>query len=101
MPALYRPLSFIPEDSWLAAPYTTNNSEQKHHDANLDGRNLTLVGGVMVGLDYDARALELHNFTMSLYINPRHLEATDLKRTTRSLRASGELHMHTVDPDLC
>ncbi|KAG1733723.1 hypothetical protein EDB19DRAFT_1830853 [Suillus lakei] len=53
LPALYRPASFIPEDTWRACPATTNGNEQAHRNVNCDSVNLTLLGGIMRGRAFD------------------------------------------------
>ena len=51
--ALYWPESRIPLDIWRAAPATTNGNEQAHRNINRDGVGLTLLAGVMQGMQCD------------------------------------------------
>ncbi|KAJ7800656.1 hypothetical protein B0H14DRAFT_3092562 [Mycena olivaceomarginata] len=56
-------LSLIPLEIWKSAPSTSNGNEQSHRNVNRDGVNLTMLSGIMRGMQYDARAmgaLELH-----------------------------------------
>ncbi|KAF8187531.1 hypothetical protein BJ912DRAFT_926768 [Pholiota molesta] len=53
---LCQPLSLIPLDVWKASPSTTNGNEQSHRNINRDGVNLTILGGIMLGMQYDFRA---------------------------------------------
>ncbi|KAJ6452183.1 hypothetical protein C8R47DRAFT_998159 [Mycena vitilis] len=57
LPALYQPLSLIPLEIWKSAPSTTNGNEQAHRNINRDGVNLTMLGAIMRGMQYDARAM--------------------------------------------
>ena len=85
LPALYQPLSLIPIEIWKSAPSTTNGNEQAHRNINRDGVNLTMLGGIMRGMQYDARAmgaLELHS-TQGIY--SRNQTATHFRRLQRSL----------------
>ncbi|KAK7022501.1 hypothetical protein R3P38DRAFT_3317686 [Favolaschia claudopus] len=56
--AIYQPASLIPLELWKSAPSTTNGNEQAHRNINRDGVNLTILGGIMRGMQYDARAME-------------------------------------------
>ncbi|KAJ6477249.1 hypothetical protein DFH09DRAFT_1293043 [Mycena vulgaris] len=85
LPALYQPMSLIPLEIWKSAPSTTNGNEQAHRNINRDGVNLTMLGGIMRGMQYDARAmgaLELHS---SQGIYSRDQTATHFRRLQRSL----------------
>ncbi|KAJ7635342.1 hypothetical protein FB45DRAFT_697507, partial [Roridomyces roridus] len=57
LPALYQPRSRIPLEIWKSAPSTTNGNEQAHRNINRDGVNLTMLGAIMRGMQYDARAM--------------------------------------------
>ncbi|KAF9221065.1 hypothetical protein BS17DRAFT_639139, partial [Gyrodon lividus] len=54
LPAIYFLKSWMPAEIWKAHPSTTNGNEQAHRNINQDGTNLSLLGGVMHGHDYDA-----------------------------------------------
>ncbi|KAJ7273844.1 hypothetical protein C8J57DRAFT_1037799, partial [Mycena rebaudengoi] len=85
LPALYQPASLIPLEIWKSAPSTTNGNEQAHRNINRDGVNLTVLGGLMRGMQYDARAmgaLELHS---SQGVYSRDQTATYFRRLQRSL----------------
>ncbi|KAJ7292092.1 hypothetical protein C8J57DRAFT_1212498 [Mycena rebaudengoi] len=85
LPALYQPASLIPLEIWKSAPSTTNGNEQAHRNINRDGVNLTVLGGIMRGMQYDARAmgaLELHS---SQGVYSRDQTATHFRRLQRSL----------------
>ncbi|KIM62791.1 hypothetical protein SCLCIDRAFT_119086, partial [Scleroderma citrinum Foug A] len=53
LPALYFQKSLIPADIWRACPTTTNSNEQAHQNINQDGTNLSVLGGIMHGRDYN------------------------------------------------
>ncbi|KAF8591037.1 hypothetical protein K439DRAFT_1650871 [Ramaria rubella] len=55
--AIYRPVSKIPLDVWKALPSTSNGNEQAHCNINCDGMKLTMLAGIMRGLQYDSRAM--------------------------------------------
>ncbi|KAG2741734.1 hypothetical protein P692DRAFT_201652917, partial [Suillus brevipes Sb2] len=83
--AIYRPASLIPKVIWRACPSTTNGNEQAHWSANLDGVNLTLLGGIMRGRNFDERAaqgMEVHSL---LGINTRDQDSTHIRRASRSI----------------
>ncbi|KAJ7234827.1 hypothetical protein C8J57DRAFT_1531331 [Mycena rebaudengoi] len=85
LPALYQPASLIPLEIWKSPPSTTNGNEQAHRNINRDGVNLTVLGGLMRGMQYDARAmgtLELHS---SQGVYSRDQTATHFRRLQRSL----------------
>ncbi|KAG6374675.1 hypothetical protein JVT61DRAFT_4044 [Boletus reticuloceps] len=89
--AIYRPASFIPEDIWKASPSTTNGNEQSHRNINRDGINLTLLGGIMRGKEYDDRAaasIELH---AAYSINRRDQCSTHARRASRSIAWHGKM----------
>ncbi|KAJ7505090.1 hypothetical protein B0H11DRAFT_1709164 [Mycena galericulata] len=89
LPALYQPMSLIPLEIWKSAPSTTNGNEQAHRNINRDGVNLTMLGGIMRGMQYDARtmgSLELHS---SQGIYSRDQTSTHFRRLQRSLNRHG------------
>ncbi|KAJ7631405.1 hypothetical protein DFH06DRAFT_1439242 [Mycena polygramma] len=93
LPALYQPLSLIPLEIWKSAPSTTNGNEQAHRNINRDGVNLTMLGAIMRGMQYDARAmgaLELHS---SQGIYARDQTATHFRRLQRSHNRHGDLYI--------
>lgn len=73
--AIYRPLSHISLERWTAGHYTTNISESKHKQLNLDGTSLSLVGGIMAGYDFDKRAAALYDQS-SKYLMQRKYKGT-------------------------
>lgn len=86
LPAIYRPKSKIPLDHWLAANYTTNGIEQKHADLNRDGKGLSLLSGIMLGFQYDARSLQAQAITTTFLMFPRHKEASISARLQLAVR---------------
>ncbi|KAF7372317.1 hypothetical protein MVEN_00091900 [Mycena venus] len=85
LPALYQPLSLIPLDIWKAAPSTTNGNEQAHRNINRDGINLTILGGIMRGMQYDARAMAALSLYSSHGIYHRDQTSTHFRRYQRSV----------------
>ncbi|KAF8582983.1 hypothetical protein K439DRAFT_1349952, partial [Ramaria rubella] len=51
------PASKIPLDVWKALPLTSNGDEQAHRNINQDGMKLTMLAGIMRGMQYDSRAM--------------------------------------------
>ncbi|KAF7335198.1 hypothetical protein MSAN_02353100 [Mycena sanguinolenta] len=84
LPALYQPLSCIPLEIWKSGSSTTNGNEQSHRNINRDGVNLTLLGGVMRGMQYDARAIGAIDLYSSQGIYVRDQTATHFRRLQRS-----------------
>lgn len=83
--AIYWPASFIPEEIWKASLSMTNGNEQAHCSINHNGINLTLLGGIMQGKDYDERAaisIETHT---TFGINTRDQLSTHTYRATQSV----------------
>ncbi|KAJ7211515.1 hypothetical protein C8J57DRAFT_1440813 [Mycena rebaudengoi] len=103
LPALYQSASLIPLEIWKSAPSTTNGNEQAHRNINRDGVNLTVLGDIMRGMQYDARAmgaLELHS---SQGVYSRDQTATHFRRLQRSLNRHGRysatsIHHSTAGP---
>ncbi|KAJ7493180.1 hypothetical protein B0H11DRAFT_2277283 [Mycena galericulata] len=85
LPALYQPMSLIPLEIWKAAPSTTNGNEQAHRNINRDGVNLTILGGIMRGMQYDARAMAALSLHSSLGIYHRDQTSTHFRRFQRTL----------------
>lgn len=91
--AIYRPASLIPETIWRACPSTTNGNEQAHRNANRDGVNLTLLGGMMHSRDFDDRAARSMDIHASLGISTHDQNATHTHRATRSIVRQGMSHI--------
>jgi len=89
IPAIYQPLSLIPIEVWKAGPQTTNGNEQAHRNINRDGVNLTLLGGIMRGLQYDQRAMDALSLHDIHGIISRDQEATHFRRLERSVQRRG------------
>ncbi|KAJ7065891.1 hypothetical protein B0H15DRAFT_807690 [Mycena belliarum] len=85
LPALYQPMSLIPLDIWKAAPSTTNGNEQAHRSINRDGVNLTILAGIMRGMQYDARAMAALSLYSSHGIYGRDQTSTHFRRLQRSV----------------
>ncbi|KAJ7778963.1 hypothetical protein B0H16DRAFT_1838049 [Mycena metata] len=85
IPALYQPASLIPLEIWKSAPATTNGNEQAHRNINRDGVNLTMLGGIMRGMQYDVRAMEALELHSSDGIYSRDQTSTHFRRLQRSL----------------
>ena len=63
----------------------SNGNEQAHRNVNREGTNLTILGGIVLGMQFDARAatsLELYR-TQGIYT--RDQEATHFRRYERSI----------------
>lgn len=84
--AIYWPESRIPLNSWRAAFSTTNGNEQAHRNINRDGTMLTLLAGIMRGLQFDSRALGNLKFLINDSIQPRDRSSTHFQRLLRGIR---------------
>ncbi|KAJ7688326.1 hypothetical protein B0H14DRAFT_2653299 [Mycena olivaceomarginata] len=85
LPALYQSHSLIPLEIWKSAPSTSNGNEQSHRNVNRDGVNLTMLGGIMRGMQYDARAMGALELHASQGIYARDQTATHFRRQQRSV----------------
>ncbi|EIW73871.1 hypothetical protein CONPUDRAFT_147995 [Coniophora puteana RWD-64-598 SS2] len=83
--AIYWPRSLIPLHIWKASPSTTNGNEQAHRSINRDGVNLTLLGGIMRGFQYDERAMRSIAYQQDTGVLNRDYMATHVYRATRSI----------------
>ncbi|KAJ7848967.1 hypothetical protein B0H14DRAFT_2582749 [Mycena olivaceomarginata] len=92
LPALYQPASLIPLEIWKSAPSTTNGNEQSHRNVNRDGVNLTMLGAIMRGMQYDARAMGALELHASQGIYSRDQTATHFRRLQRSLNRHGNVY---------
>ncbi|KAJ7825992.1 hypothetical protein B0H14DRAFT_2368572, partial [Mycena olivaceomarginata] len=92
LPALYQPASFIPLEIWKSAPSTTNGNEQSHRNVNWDGVNLTMLGAIMRGMQYDARAMGALELHASQGIYSRDQTATHFRRLQHSLNRHGNVY---------
>jgi hypothetical protein len=89
LPALYQPMSLIPLEIWKASPSSTNGNEQSHRNVNRDGVNLTLLAGIMRGMQYDARAMSALSLYSSHGIYHRDQISTHFRRAQRSVNRHG------------
>ncbi|TDL13756.1 hypothetical protein BD410DRAFT_720612 [Rickenella mellea] len=88
-PAIYQPVSKIPIEVWRASPATTNGNEQAHRGINRDGVNLTLLAGIMRGMQYDARAIKSIVSFAEVGIHSRDQTSTHFYRTSRAVGRQG------------
>lgn len=89
LPALYQPYSLIPYDVWKASPSSTNGNEQSHRNIYRDGVNLTVLAGIMRGMQFDARATTSIKLFDEHGIYPRDQQATHFRRYERSVHRHG------------
>ncbi|KAJ7719857.1 hypothetical protein B0H14DRAFT_2412069 [Mycena olivaceomarginata] len=92
LPALYQPASLIPLEIWKSAPSTTNGNKQSHHNVNRDGVNLTMLGAIMRGMQYDARAMGALELHASQGIYSRDQTAPHFRRLQHSLNRHGNVY---------
>ncbi|EJD41551.1 hypothetical protein AURDEDRAFT_169446, partial [Auricularia subglabra TFB-10046 SS5] len=84
--ALNQPLSNIPLDKWKAGPRTTNGNEQAHHNVNLDGTQLSLLAGIMHGMEFDSRLLRGRLAFATSGVQTRYTLGTDWQRAARNIK---------------
>ncbi|KAF8184741.1 hypothetical protein BJ912DRAFT_852992, partial [Pholiota molesta] len=96
LPGLYQPLSLIPLNVWKASPSTTNGNEQAHRNINRDGMNLTVLGGIMLGMQYDFRATASRELHKNEGIYTGDQEATHFRRIARSVNRQGIVSNPTI-----
>ncbi|KAF5382081.1 hypothetical protein D9615_004312 [Tricholomella constricta] len=85
LPAVYQPMSLIPIQFWKASASTSNGNEQAHRNINRDGINLTMLAGIMRGMQYDGRAMASLELHASLGVNARDQAATHYRRMMTSV----------------
>ncbi|KAF8157089.1 hypothetical protein B0H34DRAFT_798402 [Crassisporium funariophilum] len=85
LPAIYRPASLIPLHVWLASPPSTNGNEQAHRNIMRDGIGLTLLGGIMRGLQYDFRIMVGILLQQTFGIHSRDQQSTEYRRAHYSI----------------
>ncbi|KAF7969562.1 hypothetical protein HWV62_26919 [Athelia sp. TMB] len=90
LPALYHPASLIPLAIWKGITLSTNSAEQQHHNIYRDGVNLTILAGIIRGMQYDWRAIASIDIYHTTGIHHRDQPATYLFRITRSIKRHGE-----------
>jgi hypothetical protein len=83
----------IPLEIWKAAPATSNGNEQAHRSINRDGVKLSLVAGLMRGMEYDARAMSGIELTDTYGIHIRDQLSTHFRRSTRAIVRSGTVFL--------
>ncbi len=93
-PALYQPASLIPIDIWKGSSLSTNSGEQQHRNIYRDGVNLTMLAGVMRGMQFDWRTMASINLYRDTGIHYRDQPATHAHRIAHSVSRHGKkLHM--------
>ncbi|KAF8994773.1 hypothetical protein BDQ17DRAFT_1251365, partial [Cyathus striatus] len=85
IPAINQKQSLIPLRVWQSSPSSTNGNEQSHRDINRDGINLTMLGGIMHGMQYDFRIHSSVALLLTQGINMRDQFSTDFYRSERSV----------------
>ncbi|KZP33349.1 hypothetical protein FIBSPDRAFT_718116, partial [Athelia psychrophila] len=86
LPALYQPASLIPLAIWKGTTLSTNSAEQQHRNIYRDGVNLTMLAGIIRGMQYDWRAIASIDIYRTTGIHHRDQPATYLFRITRSMK---------------
>lgn len=90
LPALYQPASLIPLAIWKGTTLSTNSAEQQHRNIYRDGVNLTMLAGIIRGMQYDWRAIASIDIYRTTGIHHRDQPATYLFRITRSMKRHGK-----------
>ncbi|KAJ8468567.1 hypothetical protein ONZ45_g17202 [Pleurotus djamor] len=101
LPALYQPLSKIPIQIWKSAPTSTNGNEQAHRSINRDGTNMTLLGAIMRGMQYDARVATSSLLYASTGIYSRDQTSTHYRRITSALHKKNLCPETTTSKERC
>lgn len=90
LPALYHPASLIPLDIWKGMTMSTNSGEQQHRNVYRDGVNLTMLAGIIRGMQYDWRAMVSIDLYRTTGIQYRDQPATYTFRIARSVARHGK-----------
>ncbi|KAG2745354.1 hypothetical protein P692DRAFT_201720309 [Suillus brevipes Sb2] len=96
LPAIYRPMSFIPIAIWKASPTITNGNEQAHRNINRGRINLTLLAGIMRGYEYDVRATSSIDLHIIHGINTRDNKSTHLHRAKHAVSRQSKLELKVL-----
>ncbi|KAJ7817676.1 hypothetical protein B0H14DRAFT_2601850 [Mycena olivaceomarginata] len=88
--------SYIPLPVWAAGDPHTNLIETVHRDANREGVHCTLVGGVLLGQDYD----ELQRATLIEYEQHGNRQAARVQSTALAVSMHNS-NMQNFDAKLC
>ncbi|KAF9472113.1 hypothetical protein BDN70DRAFT_909218 [Pholiota conissans] len=90
IPAIYQPASFIPHVIWKASPSSSNGNEQSHRNVNRDGVGLTILGGIMRGMQFDARIEAGRELFKTTGIFSRDQLSTHFHRSKRAVNRQGK-----------
>ncbi|KAF8573475.1 hypothetical protein K439DRAFT_1375347 [Ramaria rubella] len=74
--ALYQPASKILIEIWKASPLISNGNEQVHCNINHDEIKLTMLAGIMWGMQYDSHAMSGLEFLCTYSISSRDQQQT-------------------------
>ncbi|KZV94541.1 hypothetical protein EXIGLDRAFT_748607 [Exidia glandulosa HHB12029] len=99
LPALYFPLSKIPLNVWLAGKSNSNGVEQKHRNVNRDGKHLSMIGGIHLGMQHDVREHRSGEAILQEGIHPRYRPSHDAMREERSLQRHIRSHKRKLAAD--
>ncbi|KAF8508096.1 hypothetical protein BU17DRAFT_100034 [Hysterangium stoloniferum] len=94
---IYQPLSKIPLEIWKASPLTSNGNEQAHRNINRDGIKLTMLAGIMHGMQFDSRCMASLNILCKYGINMRDQQATHFCRAARAIQRSRLVQKRTIE----
>ncbi|KJA15069.1 hypothetical protein HYPSUDRAFT_59028 [Hypholoma sublateritium FD-334 SS-4] len=84
LPAIYQPQSLIPYLIWKSAPSSSNGNEQSHRNVNRDGVGLTILAGIMRGMQFDARLEASRKLFKTQGIFSRDQMATHFRRSEKA-----------------
>ncbi|KAF8587967.1 hypothetical protein K439DRAFT_1652094 [Ramaria rubella] len=94
--ALYQPASKIPIEVWKASPSTSNGNEQAHRNINRDGIKLTMLAGIMRGMQYDSRAMSGLELLRTYGISSRDQQQTHFRRASRAIVRSTAVQKRAI-----
>ncbi|KAF8523178.1 hypothetical protein BU17DRAFT_64069 [Hysterangium stoloniferum] len=93
---IYQPLSKIPLEIWKASPLTSNGNDQAHQNINRDGIKLTMLAGIMCGMQFDSGCMASLNILCKYGINMRDQQATHFRRVARAIQRSRLVQKCTI-----
>ncbi|KAF8587656.1 hypothetical protein K439DRAFT_1407319 [Ramaria rubella] len=80
--ALYQPASKILIEIWKASPSTSNSNEQAHRNLNHDRIKLTMLVGIMRGMQYDSHAMSGLTLLCTYSISSRDQQQTHFRHAS-------------------
>lgn len=87
---MYFGMSKIPADIWMARDLTDNVGESQHKNIYREGKDLTILGGVLSGEKFDLQNTRAHDIQTRLGIRSSYRSMEDSERLANNIRRTRE-----------